>query len=450
MAEPEVPPAGLRFGTDGIRGRAGTRIVDPVVRALGRSAADLLDSDRVFLGRDTRESGPGLSRALAEGFAAGGLEVVQMGVVPTPAVAHAAALEGAAAAMVTASHNPWWDNGVKLFSAGGLKLDDAQQAAIQAAWDALPELEGSPGLEGWSDDPSTDAVHRWVDAVVGSVRPAALAGLAVVVDCANGATSAIAGPALERLGADVTVIHSEPDGRNINDACGSTQPAALQAAVTAIGADAGLAFDGDADRVFLVDEQARPVSGSTTTALVASGVLRREPGATVLHNLICSKAVPEVIAECGGRAVRTRVGHSIIKQAMVEEGAVFAGEHSGHYYFRDNYRADSGLIAALVVLEALSASDLPLSGLLAPFDRYAASGEMNTTVADPAAVIEFVAGHYPDEAQDRLDGLTVDFGDWWFNLRPSNTEPLLRLNVEAADDDACAARAAEVQALIDQ
>jgi phosphomannomutase len=148
--------------------------------------------------------------------------------------------------------------------------------------------------------------------------------------------------------------------------------------------------------------------------------------------------------------VRTRVGHSIIKQAMVEEGAVFAGEHSGHYYFRDNYRADSGLIAALVVLEALSASDLPLSGLLAPFDRYAASGEMNTTVADPAAVIEFVAGHYPDEAQDRLDGLTVDFGDWWFNLRPSNTEPLLRLNVEAADDDACAARAAEVQALIDQ
>ena len=216
------------------------------------------------------------------------------------------------------------------------------------------------------------------------------------------------------------------------------------------GADIGLAFDGDADRVFLVDEQARPVSGSTTTALVASGVLRREPGATVLHNLICSKAVPEVIAECGGRAVRTRVGHSIIKQAMVEEGAVFAGEHSGHYYFRDNYRADSGLIAALVVLEALSASDLPLSGLLAPFDRYAASGEMNTTVADPAAVIEFVAGHYPDEAQDRLDGLTVDFGDWWFNLRPSNTEPLLRLNVEATDDDACAARAAEVQALIDR
>ena len=216
------------------------------------------------------------------------------------------------------------------------------------------------------------------------------------------------------------------------------------------GADVGLAFDGDADRVFLVDEQARPVSGSTTTALVASGVLQREPGATVLYNLICSRAVPEVITENGGRAVRTRVGHSIIKQAMAEERAAFAGEHSGHYYFRDNYRADSGLIAALLVLEALSEFDGPMSDLLAPYERYAASGERNTSVGDPAAVIDRVAAHYADWPQDRLDGLTVDLGDWWFNVRPSNTEPLLRLNVEAVDEATCQVRVAEVQAVVGQ
>jgi len=179
-------------------------------------------------------------------------------------------------------------------------------------------------------------------------------------------------------------------------------------------------------------------------------VLQREPGATVLYNLICSRAVPEVIAENGGRAVRTRVGHSIIKQAMAEEGAAFAGEHSGHYYFRDNYRADSGLIAALLVLEALSEFDGPMSDLLAPYERYAASGERNTSVGDPAAVIDRVAAHYADWPQDRLDGLTVDLGDWWFNVRPSNTEPLLRLNVEAADEATCQVRVAEVQAVVGQ
>jgi phosphomannomutase len=218
--------------------------------------------------------------------------------------------------------------------------------------------------------------------------------------------------------------------------------------VLELGADVGLAFDGDADRVFLVDEKAELLSGSLTTAIVADEMLGREPGATIIHNLICSKAVPEVVRERGGTPVRTRVGHSFIKAVMAETGAIFGGEHSGHYYFRENYRADSGLIAALVVLGLLSRTGQSLSELRRPYERYVASGEINTEVADPLAVIEIVAEAYAGAEQDRLDGLTVDHGDWWFNLRPSNTEPLLRLNLEAADADQCTRRVAEVQAIM--
>jgi phosphomannomutase len=220
--------------------------------------------------------------------------------------------------------------------------------------------------------------------------------------------------------------------------------------VKAVGADVGLAFDGDADRVFLVDDNAEPLSGSTTTAIVAAGILEREPGATILHNLICSKAVPEVVRERGGHPIRTRVGHSFIKQTMAETGAAFGGEHSAHYYFRDNYRADSGSIAALVVLEQLCKAGVPLSELRKPFDRYAASGEINFRVEDPPAVIDRVAAQFADVQQDRLDGLTLDFGDWWCNLRPSNTEPLLRLNLEAQTREACDAHVAELRALVEQ
>jgi phosphomannomutase len=212
------------------------------------------------------------------------------------------------------------------------------------------------------------------------------------------------------------------------------------------GADVGLAFDGDADRVFLVDERAAPVSGSLTTALVAHGMLEKYPGATVLYNLICSKVVPETIEESGGIPVRTRVGHSFIKQVMAETGAVFGGEHSGHYYFRDNYRADSGIIAALVVLETMSASAMPLSELLAPYRRYADSGEINRVVPDPSRSIEEVEAHFAARgaAIDHTDGITVEIDQWWFNLRPSNTEPMLRLNVEAATQAECEKHVNEV------
>jgi phosphomannomutase len=255
---------------------------------------------------------------------------------------------------------------------------------------------------------------------------------------------------------ELDVLYGELDGTFPNHPADPIQPenlVDLQARVLETGADVGLAFDGDADRVFLVDDEGQLVSGSLTTAIVADVMLRKNPGETVLHNLICSKAVPEVIAEAGGTAVRTRVGHSYIKQVMAETGACFGGEHSGHYYFRDNFRADSGIIAAMTVLELVSVSGQPLSSLRKPYERYADSGEINTVVPDPLGVIEAVAAHYAGSAQDRLDGLTVDVASdpddlWWFNLRPSNTEPLLRLNLEAADRDACDRHVAEVRALI--
>jgi phosphomannomutase len=286
-------------------------------------------------------------------------------------------------------------------------------------------------------------VHSFIDTSV--LRP-----LRVVADCANGMGGYVAPPVFAGLPFEVELLYPELDGNFPNHPADPINPENLrdlQARVLATGADLGLAFDGDADRVFLVDERAQPVSGSLTTALVAVGLLAREPGATVLHNLICSRAVPEAIIEAGGRPVRTKVGHSYIKAVMAEEGAVFGGEHSGHYYFRDNFRADSGLIAALVVLERLSTSGLPMSELVAPFDRYAASGEINTVVDDHAAAIEKVSAAYAGQRQDRLDGLTVDVGDWWFNLRPSNTEPLLRLNLEAPDAAAVARHVDEVRAL---
>ncbi len=222
----------------------------------------------------------------------------------------------------------------------------------------------------------------------------------------------------------------------------------LRARVLEVGADIGLAFDGDADRVFLVDEKAEPVSGSLTTALLAKSILATDPGATVIYNLICSKVVPEVVSESGGQPMRSRVGHSFIKQHMAETGAAFGGEHSAHYYFRDNWRADSGLIASVMVLEQLARSGGSLSELLEPLKRYAASGEINTRVSDAAAVIEQVAAHYVDAESDRLDGLTVDSGDWWFNLRASNTEPLLRLNLEAPTTTEVERRVAEVKAVM--
>jgi phosphomannomutase len=257
----------------------------------------------------------------------------------------------------------------------------------------------------------------------------------------------------ERLPFSVEILFPELDGTFPNHPADPIQPdnlVPLQQAVLAEGADVGLAFDGDADRVFLVDERAEPVSGSLTTALVAASMLKKHPGETVLYNLICSHVVPEVVTELGGTAVRTQVGHSIIKQVMAETGAVFGGEHSGHYYYRDNFRADSGIITALLVLELMSQSGQPLSAMLQPYQRYADSGEINTEVVSPAATVAAIAEaeRAAGASIDLLDGLTVEHDDWWYNVRPSNTEPLLRLNVEARTPELCAFHVAEVQELI--
>jgi phosphomannomutase len=275
--------------------------------------------------------------------------------------------------------------------------------------------------------------------------------LTVAVDTANGMGGLVVPAVMARLPVTLHHLYADLDGTFPNHPADPIDPENqrdLKAAVREHGADVGMAFDGDADRVFLIDERSQDVSGSTLTALVAASMLDREPGGKVVHNLICSWTVPEVIREHGGEPVRTRVGHSFIKQVMAETGAIFGGEHSGHYYFRDNFGADSGLIAAAIALGELSASDRPLSELLRPYDRYQASGEINTRVEDPAGTIERVASALADGRQDRLDGLTVEFDDWWCNVRPSNTEPLLRLNVEAGSREVLEARTAEVLSLI--
>ncbi|HYF10961.1 MAG TPA: phosphomannomutase/phosphoglucomutase, partial [Actinomycetota bacterium] len=275
--------------------------------------------------------------------------------------------------------------------------------------------------------------------------------LVVVADAANGMAGLVLPRLAERLPIKLIGLYLDLDGTFPNHPADPIDPENqidVKREVLERHADLGLAFDGDADRVFVIDERAEGVGGSEVTALVASALLDREPGATVVHNLITSWAVPEVIREHGGKPVRTRVGHSFIKQVMADTGAIFGGEHSGHYYFRENYRADSGLIAAVMVLEQLSLADRPLSEVLAPFRRYRASGEVNSRVADAAAKIEEIALAFADGRQDRTDGLTVEFDDWWFNVRPSNTEPLLRLNVEARTDDLLREKVDAVLALI--
>jgi phosphomannomutase len=404
--------------------------------------------DRVLVGRDMRESGVDLAAAFAEGVQRQGLDVVDLGLASTDLVYFAAGHLDAPGAMFTASHNPAQYNGIKMCLAGARPIgQDTGLAEIRrmTAAGVEPALTAPGRVEGM------DLLGAFADHVRSFIDVDALAPLRVVADTANGMGGLVVPRVFDSLPVTLEVMYGELDGSFPNHPADPIQPENLrdlQARVRETGADVGLAFDGDADRVFLVDDQGEPLSGSTTTAIVAKGILEKEPDATILYNLICSHAVPEVIEENGGTAVRTRVGHSFIKAVMAETGAAFGGEHSAHYYFRDNFRADSGSIAALMVLEQISKAGVPLSTLRKPFDRYAASGEINTTVDDAAAVIERVAAAYPNAAQDRADGLTVELEDWWFNLRPSNTEPLLRLNLEARTREACDARVAEVRALI--
>jgi phosphomannomutase len=433
-------------------------------RAIGMAVARFTGAPKVLVARDMRRSGIELSQAFAEGVRSEGAAVVDLGLASTDLLYFAAGSLDAPGAMFTASHNPARYNGLKLCQSGARPIGrDTGLAQIQATAEALLDQWGAGGPPAVDPDrlaplEERSVLEAYADHVRSFVDRDTLRPLRVVADTANGMGGLVAPKVFEGLPFKVDILFPELDGNFPNHPADPIQPenlVPLRAAVLAAGADVGLAFDGDADRVFLVDEQAEPVSGSLTTALVASSMLDKHPGATILYNCICSRTVPEVIAEKGGVGIRTKVGHSFIKEVMAETGAVFGGEHSGHYYFRDNYRADSGIIAAMVVLELLSVTGKPLSELLEPFKRYAASGEINTVVDDPAGAVELMAAEVEAAGgergtADRLDGLTVDRGNWWYNLRPSNTEPLLRLNVEAPDAAACARRVTEVQADIDR
>jgi phosphomannomutase len=445
IASPRVSSFDAVFKAYDIRGLVPDELDAPMCRAIGAAFARFAGAPRVLVARDMRPSGVELSSAFADGVRAQGVDVVDLGMASTDLIYYAAGRLNAPGAMFTASHNPAQYNGIKFCLAGAKPvgadtgLDDIKAMAQQG----LPDADQTGKLA--QDDLLDDfAAH-----VRSFVDPAVLTPLKVVADTANGMGGLVVPIVFETLPFDLEVMYGELDGTFPNHPADPIQPDNLRdlvARVRETGADLGLAFDGDADRVFLVDDQGVPLSGSTTTAIVAKAVLARQPGATILYNCICSKAVPEVILENGGTPVRTRVGHSFIKQVMAETGAAFGGEHSAHYYFRDNYRADSGSIAALVVLEQLCLAGVPLSELRKPFERYVQSGEINTKVSDPHAVIERVAAAYEDAQQDRLDGLTVDLGDWWFNVRPSNTEPLLRLNLEARTPAEVERHVAEVQA----
>ncbi|HEX6786283.1 MAG TPA: phosphomannomutase/phosphoglucomutase [Acidimicrobiales bacterium] len=436
-----------------IRGTVPDQLDPEIAHAFGVAFAELMRAPRVLVGRDMRPSGVELVAAFAEGLMVQGVDVVDVGLVSTDLIYFAAGRYDAPGAMFTASHNPAQYNGIKLCFAGARPVGaDTGLADVRRVAEAV--LTGHRPVPGSTPGHLTtvDLLDEFADHVVSFIDPTAVAPLRVVADTANGMGGLVVPKVFERLPqVTLEVMYGELDGTFPNHPADPIQPANqldLQARVVAGGFDLGLAFDGDADRVFVVDEAGRGLSGSTTTAMLAAGMLDKLPGGTILHNLICSKAVPEVVREHGGIPIRTKVGHSYIKQIMAETGAVFGGEHSAHYYFRDNYRADSGIIATMLVLEQLSQAGAALSTVRKPFERYAASGEINTAVADPPAVMERVAAAYSSAPQDRLDGLTVDSGAWWFNLRPSNTEPLLRLNLEADDRESCDQRVAEVLALI--
>jgi len=437
-----------------VRGTVPDQLDAELCRAIGAAFATFLRESepattRVLVARDMRPTGVELVGAFAEGVRSQGVDVVDLGLGSTDLLYYAAGALDAPGAMFTASHNPAQYNGIKFCLSGARPVGEETglRRIKEVASGELPAPAAVPGTLTSRDVLADFATHvRSFLTDPGSLRP-----LKVVADTANGMGGLVVPAVFEALPFDLEILYGELDGTFPNHPADPIQPenqADLRARVVETGADLGLAFDGDADRVFLVDELGVGLSGSTTTAMVASAILEREPGATILYNLICSKAVPEIVTEKGGTPVRTRVGHSFVKAVMAETGAAFGGEHSAHYYFRDNYRADSGLIAAMHVLDLLSASDQPLSELRKPFERYADSGEINTRVADVHEVIARVAEVYRDHPQDLLDGLTVDLGEWWFNLRPSNTEPLLRLNLEAPTPADVDTHVAEIRDLI--
>jgi phosphomannomutase len=431
-----------------VRGVVPDELDASIARRIGAAFAVWANLPAILLGRDSRISSPELAAAITEGATSVGVNVVDLGLASTDLVYFASGSLDLPAVMLTASHNPKNYNGLKFCMPGARPVgEDSGLREIRA----IVERGDIPPVATKGTVSQRDLLAPYTEHVLSFVDVPAMRPMTVAVDTANGMGGLVVPAVMARLPVTLHHLYAELDGTFPNHPADPLDPENqkdLKAAVLEHHADVGLAFDGDADRVFLVDEKAEDVSGSLLTALVARAMLRQEPGAKIVHNLICSWIVPESIRAEGGVPIRTRVGHSFIKQVMAETGAIFGGEHSGHYYFRNNYRADSGLIAAVVAMGELSFAGEPLSDVLAPFRKYFDSGEINSRVDDPKAKVEQIAAALVDGRQDRLDGLTVEYPDWWFNVRPSNTEPLLRLNVEATTAELLARKTAMMLDLI--
>lgn len=407
------------------------------VERIGAAFGAFVDSSEVIVGHDCRVSAEELRDAVIRGITSQGVNVRLIGEIPTDLLYYASGALNLPGVVITASHNPGEYNGLKFCQSGAAPigresgLEDIRVMAETGV--AEVDMLGSVTTE--------DLSVGYVDHVIGVTGATKIASLTVAVDGGNGMAGAVLPQVFGRIDADMIPLYLEPDGTFPNHPADPLRPenlVDLTDLVLSEQPDLGVAFDGDADRAFFIDDLGQPLPGSTTTAIIAEWFLRANPGSSIVHNLICSKAVPEKVASLGGIPIRTKVGHSYIKQVMAESGAIFGGEHSGHYYFRDNYRADSGIMAMLVLLRVLSDAGTSLSELRKDYEPYSQSGEINFVVPDVAVADAAVARAFSGEDQDRLDGLTVDLGDSWFNVRASNTEPVLRLNVEAADDAAVA------------
>jgi phosphomannomutase len=434
-----------------IRGRTDNGELTPeLFQQIGAAFVELVGAGEIAVGRDCRESSDGLFRSLVDGITAAGADVVDLGEVPTDLVYFYSGKHSMPGAIITASHNPPEYNGLKLCRAGAAPvgeetgLGDIKKTVI-AGEVSSADVAGSVR--------AVDSIEEYVDHLLAIVDPAAIGPLRVAVDGGNGMAGVTVERVFARLRATLDGLYLEPDGSFPNHPADPIQPENLRdliAKVAEEGHDLGVAFDGDADRAFFIDDEANAVSGSTVTALIARWMLARSPGESIIHNLITSRAVPETVLAAGGTPIRTRVGHSFIKEVMAESGALFGGEHSGHYYFADNYRADSGMLAMLILLRVVSEAGRPLSVLRREVEPYHASGEINFVVEDPGAAMSRVEARFPDAETDHVDGLSMDLGDVWFNLRPSNTEPLLRLNVESGDEQILKETVAVIESTLEE
>ncbi|MPZ60778.1 MAG: phosphomannomutase/phosphoglucomutase [Propionibacteriales bacterium] len=441
-----MPDLSAIFKAYDIRGVVPDQLDGDVARHVGAAftaVLELSEGGAVVVGRDMRPSSLPLAAAFAEGVAGRGFDVVDIGLASTDQLYFASGKLGLPGVMFTASHNPARYNGIKLCRAGAAPVgEDSGLAEIRR----LVEQDDVPGAAEHTRGGRIERGDVLADYAeyLHSLVPVSGRRLKVVVDAGNGMAGHTVPAVFADLDVELLPLYFELDGNFPNHEANPIEPENLRdlrRAVVDSGADLGLAFDGDADRCFVVDERGVVVTPSALTAMIAVRELAREPGATVIHNLITSRVVAEVVRSHGGKPVRSRVGHSFIKQTMADTGAIFGGEHSGHFYFRDFWRADSGMLAALHAMAELAASDGPMSALVAEFTPYAASGEINSTVDDLRAVMSRVESAYAGEdgtTIDHLDGLTVEHPRWWFNVRPSNTEPLLRMNVEGVDDDTMA------------